>query len=151
MDPRLEFLLKRHNVRVKREQPIGRDAYLTRLPSHTELALRAGLAEPELLQAVAVQLARLTLGHLDHLDKSGDAKLAEWGDAVLEAARMLIPDSAAEAAEREGLEPRVLAERLGVTELLAQARLEDRLLKEFSADADATWSELLAGVRDSLG
>ena len=44
MDPRLEFLLKRHNVLVKVDQPISRDAYLSRLPSHAVLALRAGLS-----------------------------------------------------------------------------------------------------------
>jgi hypothetical protein len=149
MDPRLAFLLKRHNVHVKRDMPIGRDAYMTRMPTHAELALRAGLEGPELHQAVAVQLARLTLGQLDQLGKSGDAKLAEWRDAVLEAARLLIPDEAVEAAERDGLGPRELAARLGVTELLAQARLEDRLLRELGADGD--WAALLADVRDRLG
>ncbi|MFN3431560.1 MAG: hypothetical protein ACK46X_16605, partial [Candidatus Sericytochromatia bacterium] len=99
MDSKLEFLMKRHGVHVRLDQPIQRPAYLTKLPTHYELAVRAGLEGPELDEAVAFQLARLLLGQLERLDKDGDTKLAEWRQAVFLAARMLVPDELAARAD----------------------------------------------------
>jgi hypothetical protein len=153
MDPRLDFLLKRHNVHLKLHQAIQRPAYITKLPSHAELAIQFGVHGPELDEVVAVQLARLMLGQLEELNKTGEDKLADWRTAVLTASKLLIADEWVERAEREGWEPSQLAERCDVTELLAHARLEDHLLQRnlqpYMADG-SSWEDLLRALQDRL-
>lgn len=154
MDPRLDFLLKRHNVHLKLHQAIQRPAYITKLPTHAELAIQFGVHGPELDEVVAIQLARLMLGQLDQLHKSGDAKLAEWRSAVSTAARLLIADEAVERAVADGWEPHQLADHCGVTELLAHARLEERLFQRDAAPYMAngsSWEDLLRALQDRLG
>lgn len=154
MDPRFDFLLKRHNVQVRLNQNIQRPAYLTRLPSHTDLAVQFGVHGPELNEVVAIQLARLTLGQLDGLNKDGATKLAEWRKAVLEAAKLLIPDAAVEQAELEGWAPARLAEHCEATDLLAHARLEERLIRRDLApylDDGMSWEDIVRALENRFG
>jgi hypothetical protein len=160
MDTRLDFLLKRHNVQLKLNQDIQRPAYITKLPTHAELAIQFGVHGAELNEVVAIQLARLMLGQLDQLNKSGDAKLAEWREAVLTASKLLIPDEAVDEAVADGWDVPALAERCHVTELLAQVRLEERLFQRDLAPfmtgmgpeaLGASWEELLRALQDRLG
>jgi hypothetical protein len=154
MDPRLDFLLKRHNVQVRLHQNIQRPAYLTRLPSHTDLAVQFGVHGPELNEVVAIQLARLMLGQLDGLNKDGATKLAEWREAVLEAAKLLIPDEAVEQAEQEGWPPNRLADHCAATDLLVQARLEERLIRRDLApylDGGMSWEEIVRTLEKRFG
>ena len=154
MDPRLEFLLKRHNVHLRLNQNIQRPAYMTKLPTHTELAVQFGVHGAELNEVVAIQLARLTLGQLDQLRKDGQTKLAEWRQAVLEAARTLIADEVVEQALQAGWEPARLAAHCQVTELLAQARLEDRLIQRDVAPYmpyEVSWDDIAQTLEGQLG
>lgn len=154
MDPRLDFLLKRHNVKVRLNQNIQRPAYLTRLPGHAELAVQFGVHGAELNEVVAIQLARLMLGQLDGLQKDGTTKLAEWREAVREAAKLLIPDEAVEQAEREGWDAERLAAHCPATSLLAQARLEERLIRRDLAaylDLGLGWEDIVKSLENRLG
>jgi hypothetical protein len=154
MDSKLEFLMKRHGVHVRLDQPIQRAAYLTKLPTHYELAVRSGLDGPELNEAVAFQLARLMLGQLERLDKDGDTKLAEWRQAIFLAARMLVPDELAMRAEQDGWDPTRLAAACGVTDMLASARLEERLFERELAPLlpdGASWDDLVRVLQELPG
>lgn len=154
MDPRLDFLLKRHNVQVRLNQNIQRPAYLTRLPSHTDLAVQFGVHGPELNEVVAIQLARLMLGQLDGLNKDGATKLAEWREAVLEAAKLLIPDEDVERAEQEGWPTTRLADHCRATDLLVHARLEERLIRRDLApylDGGMSWEEIVRALENRFG
>ena len=154
MDPRLDFLLKRHNVHVRLNQNIQRPAYLTRLPARTELAVQFGVHGAELNEVVAIQLSRLMLGQLEGLKKDGPTKLAEWRQAVREAARLLIPDEAVEQAEREGWEPARLAHHCEATELLAHVRLEERIIRRDLAPYmpdGMSWDDIVRALENRLG
>lgn len=154
MDPRLDFLLKRHNVHVRLHQNIQRPAYLTRLPGRAELAVQFGVFGPELTEVVAIQLSRLTLGQLGALKKDGPTKLAEWRQAVREAARLLISDEAVEKAEREGWDAATLARHCDATVLLAQVRLEERIIHRDLAPhmpEGMNWDDIVAALENRLG
>jgi hypothetical protein len=94
------------------------------------------------------------LGQLDGLNKDGATKLAEWREAVLEAAKLLIPDEVVEQAEREGWAPTRLADHCRATDLLAHARLEERLIRRDLApylEDGMSWDEIVRALEDRLG
>ncbi|MNL19946.1 hypothetical protein D3C87_1411720 [compost metagenome] len=133
----LDFLIRRYDLDLRLNQGhLKSDSCLSQINGFFVLSVRRGLEGPELVEAIAVQIARLVLGHEGRrwrwLDARQDRR--EWTQALRWAAKTLIPDELMVQAEREEWELWQLAEEAGVTERLAGIRMDGWLVNHLVPD-----------------
>jgi hypothetical protein len=124
----IEYLIRRYNVDVRYNRPIKSVSSLYVHPGCMPiLSVREGLEGRERVEAVAVQLARLMLGHSGRrflwTHERQDRK--EWRQALRTAARLYISDEDMDRAERRHYDPWELADELDVTVRLVLVRAEE--------------------------
>lgn len=119
--------IERYGITLIEGRRIAHETFLYRAPFGYRLSVRHDLVGQEKLEAVAVQVARIVLGH--EFQRSGwrdeRAERREWREALRWAAKRLIPDRLMSRASRLGWEAHQLAEEAGVTERLAWIRWGD--------------------------
>lgn len=127
----LDFLIRRYNIDLRTDRShLKSDSCLSQFNGFFVLTVRRGLEGPELVEAVAVQIGRLLLGHEGRRWRWIDARQdrREWTQALRWAAKTLIADELMRQAERQGWELWQLAEEAGVTERLAGIRMDGWLV-----------------------
>lgn len=112
----------RYAITILDRQPIVHDSFVYAYPwGAYRLKVRSGLYGAARLEACAVQVGRIVLGH--DFKRSGwrDERRnnREWRQAQIWAAQRLVPWRLLSRASGEGWEPWELAEAAGVTEYMA--------------------------------
>jgi hypothetical protein len=120
--------VERYSITILDRQPIANASFVYAYPwGEFRLKIRGDLYGPARLEAAAVQVGRIALGH--DFKRSGwkdeRRNRREWLEAQQWAARRLIPWRMLSWAFREQWEPWELAETAGVTEWLAWLAWKD--------------------------
>lgn len=127
-----DFAIRRHRVEIFHDREMRHDSFLTVYPTGCLLSVRAGLEPAARREAVAVQIARLMLGHVRY--RSGwNRRLrsrADYLEALKYASKALIDDAFLHLAEKEKWPVWMLAEEAQVPYRLALVRMADWLAQK---------------------